>query len=374
MLGSLAGVMAVVYIALGAYFSSHFMFYTKINGTDCAMMSVTDIEAYMEQQVEDYVLTLKESDGDTEEIAGADIGAKYVPDDKVADLMKEQNNWLWIKTLWDHPEISAEVGVKYDENALEEKIQTLQCMIPENQTESVNAHPVFKEDKFVVEPEVIGTKIDTEKFNAAVAKAINGFQSELDLAEAGCYNYPKYTSESAEVIAAADAMNSYLGAEVTYDFNPHTEVVDSAKIAEWISVDGDMNVTFNEAAVGDYVMELANKYNTLGGTRTFTSATGASVTVEGGEWGWQIDQASEVAALIENIKNGEVVTREPAYYSRGATHEDGNDIGQTYAEVDLTNQIMYYVKDGQIAMQAYVVTGNPNTNHGTHVRCILYFV
>ena len=69
-----------------------------------------------------------------------------------------------------------------------------------------------------------------------MTEAINGFQSTLDLTEAGCYILPRFTSESEEVKAATDAMNSYLGATVTYDFNPYTEVVDASVISQWVTV------------------------------------------------------------------------------------------------------------------------------------------
>lgn len=371
---SIVGVLAIAYIGFGAYFGSHFMFNTKINGTDYSMASAGSVEADMKEKVNDYVLTLKESDGTTEEIKGSDIGVAYESSDEVTELMKKQNNWMWITSLWKKNEIETNIGVTYDENALEEKLQSLNCMSEDGKVASENAKPVFKDGKFEVQPEVVGTKLNAEKFSEQVAKAIDGFQTELDLKETECYDDPKYTSDSKEVKEAVDTMNNYLKATVTYDFNPHTEVVDAAKISEWLSVDDNMKVTFNEAAVGDYVMALADKYNTIGSTRTFTSGSGASVSVSGGSFGWQIDQESETAKLIENIKNGETVTREPEYYSRGKTHEDGNDIGTTFAEVDLTNQVMYYVKDGQVAMKANVVTGNPNTNHGTPagVHFILY--
>lgn len=373
-LASIVGVLAIAYIGFGAYFGSHFMFNTKINGTDYSMASAGSVEADMKEKVNDYVLTLKESDGTTEEIKGSDIGVAYESSDEVTELMKKQNNWMWITSLWKKNEIETNIGVTYDENALEEKLQSLNCMSEDGKVASENAKPVFKDGKFEVQPEVVGTKLNAEKFSEQVAKAIDGFQTELDLKETECYDDPKYTSDSKEVKEAVDTMNNYLKATVTYDFNPHTEVVDAAKISEWLSVDDNMKVTFNEAAVGDYVMALADKYNTVGSTRTFTSGSGASVSVSGGSFGWQIDQESETAKLIENIKNGETVTREPEYYSRGKTHEDGNDIGTTFAEVDLTNQVMYYVKDGQVAMKANVVTGNPNTNHGTPagVHFILY--
>lgn len=363
-IGSIFCVLLLIYVGFAIFFNNHFMFYTKINGIDFSLKNVSQVEAYMEQQVKDYVLTLEESDDDREEINGSDISLEYVPGDELKKLVKEQDNFLWITSLWNHPEIEAEVGVKYDADALSAIISNLECMKEENQTVSVDAHPEFQNDQFVVVPEVVGTQINIEVFSEKVEEAINGFQPTLDLYETGCYILPRFLSDSEEVIAAKDAMNSYLGANITYDFNPYTEVVDASIISQWVSVDADMNVTFDEGAVRAYVQSLADKYDTKGKPRNFTTATGNVVTVEGGSYGWKIDQEAEYNALIANIQNGETVTREPNYVSRAASHE-GNDVGSTYAEVDLTAQQMYFIQDGQVVLQSGVVTGNPNRGNGT---------
>ena len=233
--GCILGVLILVYAGFAIYFNSHFMFNTKINGTDFSMKSVSQVNDYMEKQVQDYVLTLEESDGGSETISGSDISLKYVPGDELSNLAKKQNKLLWITSLWDAPEIEAKVGVEYDEDALNEQIGSLDCLVAETQTASVDAHPEFQTDKFVVVDEVVGTQIDTEKFNEKVKEAINGFQSTLNLTEAGCYIQPRFTADSKEVQAAADAMNSYLGANITYDFNPYTEVVDASVISQWVT-------------------------------------------------------------------------------------------------------------------------------------------
>ena len=362
--GIIIGVLVLIYVGFAIFFSSHFMFFTKINGTDFSLKSVSQVEAYMKQQVADYVLTLKESDGGSEKISGSDISLKYVPGEQLEKLAKKQNNFLWIASLWNHPKITAEIGVEYDKDALAKITEGLECLKPENQTVSVDAHPEFQNDKFVVVPEVVGTQIDTEKFNEAVTKAINGFKPTLDLFKTGCYILPRFVSDSQEVVAATDAMNSYLGANVTYDFNPATEVVDASVISQWVTVDADMNVTFNEEAVRAFIQSLADKYDTKGKPRTFTTATGNTVNVTGGSYGWKIDQEAEYNALIANIQNAETVTREPNYASRAASHE-GNDVGSTYAEVDLSNQMMYFVQNGQVVLQSGIVTGNPNKGNGT---------
>lgn len=363
-LGSIFGVLAVVYLGFAFFFSSHFMFFTTINGTDVTLKSVSQVEEYMRQQVADYTLTLEESDGDTEEISGSDISLEYVPGDELEKLVKGQENFLWLKALWDHPELEARVGVKYDEDALARQIEGLACMDPENQVKSVNAHPEFKETQFEIVPEVVGTQINTEVFNEAIRTSIDGFQHTMDLSETGSYIQPAFVEDSPEVIEANKAMNEYLKAKITYDFDPETEVVDASVISQWVKVNDKMKVTFDKKAVKKYIGELADKYDTKGKSRKFTTATGNTVTVEGGAYGWKINQDEEYKALTENIKKGETVTREPKYSSRAASH-GAIDIGNTYAEVDLTNQRAYFIKNGKVVLDSPVVTGNPNKGNAT---------
>ena len=49
--------------------------------------------------------------------------------------------------------IEAKIGVKYDENALARRIESLNCLKEENQVASVDAHPEFQNTEFVVVPE-----------------------------------------------------------------------------------------------------------------------------------------------------------------------------------------------------------------------------
>ena len=136
-IGTIVGILAVVYIGIALYFGSHFMFYTKINGNDVALKSVSQVESKLKKDVGDYVLTLKESDGSTEEIDGSDISLEYVQSDELAKCIKQQNNFLWIISLWNHPQIEASVGVKYDKEALADEVSGLNCMDKKNQTKSI---------------------------------------------------------------------------------------------------------------------------------------------------------------------------------------------------------------------------------------------
>ena len=360
----IVALVVLAYAGVAVYFMSHFLPFTTINGNDFSGKNESQVHSFMQDQVNNYTLTLKESDGGTEIIDGTDISLEYVKDDSVGKLLKSQNVFLWIQSLWEHPEITASVGVKYDQDKLDKVIENLVCMKPEEQVESVAAHPEFRNTEFVIVEEVVGTQIDTEKFHTEVHNAIEGFIPELDMKEAGCYILPKYVKDSPEVAAARDTMNQYLRANITYDFNPFTEVVDASVISQWVTVDAEMNVTFNQDSVRGYIASLAEKYDTYGKPRSFVTGLGNTVEVTGGNFGWRIDQEAEYAALTANIQNGETVTREANYANRGLSH-DVNDFGNTYVEVDLTNQHMFFFQNGQCVLQSDIVTGNPNEGNAT---------
>ena len=364
-IGIVTVLLTASYFGIAMYFNSHFMFDTKINGVDFSLKDVSEVESYLKKQVADYTLTLEESDGSREIIKGADIDIEFTSGERLKQLAEGQQKLLWVKSLWEPTEIESKVGVKYNADKLNEVIDKLKCMDEDKQKASKNAYPAFKDGKFEVVPEVIGTKIDDEKFRAAVTKTIDGFISNVNLREEDCYILPKYTSESKEVIEAAEKMNSYLGAKITYDFGSKTEVVDSAVISEWIKINKKkMKVTFNEDDVKEYIKKLAEKYDTKYKAKEFTTADGDTVKVEGGSYGWQINQDAEYEELTKDIKKAQVVTREPKYRSKAASH-DGAGVGSTYAEVDLTDQHMYFIKNGKVVLETDIVTGNPNKGNAT---------
>ena len=341
------------------YFEDHLFFHTTINGMDFSSKSVGDVEEYMHSQVRDYTLTIEESDGETQQVSGSSIALEYVPGDELKKLVEGQNKFLWVKSLWEKMEIEAPIGVTYNEEALAGELDRLPCLQKENQVKSVNAHPEFKDTEFVIIPEVVGTRIDREVFDEAVAAAISGFSDTLKLEETECYIKPKYLKDSEKVVAAKNKMNSYLGANVTYDFNPYTEVVDASVISQWVKVNKKMKVTFNKDAVKKYIASLAEKYDTINKTREFTTANGNNVSVVPGTYGWEMDQETEYEKLLSDIKKEKTVTREPAYFSKAAVHET-MDMGNTYAEVDLSAQHMWLFQNGKVTLESDVVTGNPN--------------
>lgn len=347
-----------LYISTAFFFEDRFFWKTKIYGMDVSLKKVEDVIDLMKEKTEGYVLTIHCADGTVEQIEGKSIDAVYQRDHEMEKLLKKQNVLLWPQMFFDAKSYSPPVSISYNREKLLQQIDSLFCVMNPVQTDPISAKPVFDGNKFVVETEVYGTKIDIEALKGKISSAVEMFQTDIDLLKEGCYLKPKYNSESPEVQGACDIMNQYCKASITYNMPPYTEVVDAAVISQWLICDENMNVVMQEEKAYEYMAGFAARYKTVSATRPLTTPWGKQTQVTGGTYGWSFDENAEAAALINYIKNGEVITKEPAYTQYAASHEL-QDWGTTYAEVDLTEQHMWYVSDGAVIFETDVVTGMP---------------
>lgn len=355
--GVLAGI-CLIYVAISVYFMSHFFVNTKINGKNFSGKTASDVEKYLQTNIKDYKLTILENEGRQDVISGSEIGLEYRAGTEAEKLLKDQNGFAWPKAFFTENSRKVSVNVSYNEESLNQRISQLSCLQTE-QTPAENAKPEFDGNQYVIKPEAYGNAVDKERLTEQVKVHITEFQPQLDMVETKCYAKPKYVEDSKEVQEACDAMNKYVNASITYSMNEPV-VVDKALISQWLQVDGEMKVSLNTEAMKQWFTAFGDKYDTQGTTRTFTTPAGKSATVTGGTYGWSIDEDTELVNLQNSILNGEVVTREPAYYAGGtAAAHSGQDWGNTYAEVDMSAQHMWYVQNGQVVLETDVVTGEP---------------
>ena len=360
--GIIAG-LVIDYLAISVFFMSHFYINTQINGKNFSGKNAVSVENYIKNQVADYKLTIVEQNNMTDAIEGSDISLVYKENSDIEDALKKQNAFLWPQAFFSKSSAEVTIEVGYDEAALESKIESVQALNQE-QTDPQSAYPKYDGNSFVVEPEVYGTKVDVDTFKAKVKDAITNFKSELNMMDEKCYAMPKYTSESPEVQKACDAMNNYLKASITYKMTNQDVVVNKDLISGRVTYDDDMNATFDESKVKEWLREFGKTYDTVGTTRSITTPGGKTVDVSGGTYGWSVDEAAELTALVDSIKKGEVVEKEPAYAQTAATH-DAQDWGTTYLEVDIPAQHMLYVVNGAVQLETDVVTGLPTPERET---------
>lgn len=358
MIGGCAALLLLAYIGVAFFFTTHFFINTEINGHDFSMKTAVDVENFFKSQMTSYILTVNEKDGKKDTIKGSDISLVYKESKEIENVLKSQNAFLWPQSVFSKKSADITIDLSYDEAKLEQAVQSLEAVKVE-QIPAQSACPKFDGNQFVVQEEIYGTAVDMEVLREKIVAAVNRLDSEIDLEEKNCYAVPEYTSDSEEVKQACEEMNRYCQASITYTMDVPV-VIDKTVISTWVSVDEGMKVTLDENAVKKWLEEFGDKYDTVGTTRSFTTPTGKSTTVTGGTYGWSIDEDTEFTAILNAVKGGETVTKEPAYYIGGTAASHGTpDWGNTYAEVDLSQQHMWYISNGAIALETDVVTGEP---------------
>lgn len=357
--GSIFLVLLAVYLGFAAFFTSHYLFGTTINGVKASGKTPRAMEQLIENEIDGYTIRLEPAEGKEEIIEGCDINLKPVFDGSLQGVLLSQNGFAWPMSLFRESRVELETMVDYNEEALQKVIKELELMDEDQMIKAENAiiSEYSEKDGYHIIPEEEGTVIEEKQFLQALEEVILNLQEHMVLAEKDCYVKPEYTQESEEVIKLAETMNRYAGAVITYDFGDSQEVLDGKTISQWISVNDEYKAKLSRKKIEEYVAGLADTYNTAGKSKSLASSYGASVTVSGGDYGWKIDQEKEAEALRGNIKKGETLSREPEYAQR-ANSRGGNDYGSTYVEVNLTAQHLHYYKDGSLVLETDFVSGN----------------
>ncbi len=362
-LAAVVVVLAGVYVGVSVFYKDCFLMGTKVNGIDCSGMSVEEVNKILEKQVEEYELTIEKKDGTTEVIKGADIGISYNEREQVANAFKKQNVYIWPKALFVSREVSAELDFQYDSAKLDEQIAALKCLIPENQTPEATATVVYQDGAFVIKEEIYGTRIDTEKFADVIVAAVSAMQKTVNVDEEECYIQPKFKKDSPEVAVARDEMNKYLGASITYTLGDLTLVLDKNQTNQWFSVDENMNPVISTEAVQEFTNTLSSTFSTPNRGGNITTPNGKVASVKLATYGRTVGKDAEAEQIVSEIKEGAAVNRSPILSSKG-TPEGETVWGTTYLEVDISQQHIWYVVNGAVALETDVITGN-RSSHDT---------
>ncbi len=359
----IAGVIFLIvitaYLGVAVFFSKHFLPGTTINGVAASGRTIKAVEQLITEEIDGYQIELEPREGAPEVIQGTKISLRPVFDGRLEIELRKQKEFFWPAYLFGPSEIEVETMVEYDKDALRKEAEKLAIMDKSQMKKAENAviSSYSEKDGYTIIPEEEGTVIEEEKFYDVLEKSVLNLQDRISLAEEECYVKPKYTSESKKVVKLAETMNRYVQTTVTYDFGDSKEVLDGKTISQWISADKKYKAKISQEKIEEYIANLADTYNTAGKSKSLKSSYGTEVTVSGGDYGWKMDKEAEAEALKEHIKKGETVTKEPAY-SQTANSRSGNDYGNTYVEVNLTAQHMYYYKDGSLVLETDFVSGN----------------
>lgn len=361
------------YIGLAIYYHNAFEYGTWINGVYCTGRSIEDVNRELAADFTYEGVTVRDKDGNNGTITAQEIGYEYDFAKALEIFQKQQNSMLWIESIFRSKVIQLAPAVSYDEAALDKALENIsflqeQTVIPEEERkiaiiETDHGYELLNERTGV---------LDVEEAKQAVRDAVAQSEEEVELQDAGCYHDLALSEEMEDTLALWEKIREFQDCRIVYQMGDDLVPVDAAVVSQWIRLDEDGQFALDaqgepeldEEAVGAFIKELAQEYDTVGCARQFQATSGRTVTVQGGIYGNQLDQEAETAYLIDAFTRRKQEVREPEYKQR-AQRTGKEDIGDTYVEVDMGEQMMYYYQAGKKVLETPVVTGNTSLRRGT---------
>lgn len=349
----------VSYYQMGKHYEKVFFPNTTINGVDASKKSVEEVRELIASGIDNYTLAILERGGKEETIKGRDIGLEAVFDGSLEKLLGSQEAFQWVRASKEPKSYEIETMIQYEEGKLESELLKLSCFQEEQMEQPEDAYisDYAPGRGYTIVAPKEGSLLEPQKAREGIAEAIVNLKPSVSLEELGAYIGPEITAEDPGLLEQLETKNRYVGAAITYNFGAEKQVLNGDTISQWIGIGDQGEIALDSQAVSDYVKELASRYDTYNRAKTLKTSYGQTVKITGGVYGWRIDQNAEAAELAELIRRGENQEREPVYRQKAASRT-GADYGNTYVEINLTGQHLFFYKDGKLVVESDFVSGN----------------
>lgn len=367
-----------VYFGLAHYYKDGFSYGTWINDVYCTGKSIEEVDKILAEGFGETELKISFGDGKTESILLEDISLKLDYKANLEKLLESQNPQMWIFNLNKNRRNYLLPELSFDEEALRMQMEKL----PEVE---------YVKEKTKWKVEIAKTKegycLINEKTNVLnsdilFSKVCEGLKEgvyEIQAAE-DCYEELPLTKQDKDTLVLWKKIEEFQNCKISYDMGDEIVPLDASVVCDWICLDETGEFLTDEegslitaaGAIESFVEELADSYDTLGTERSFLSTRGDTIMVEGGTYGNKLNQKAEIKYLKEAFAEKKEEIHVPEY-SQKAFVRGKNDIGDTYIEIDMTEQMMYYYVEGEIYAETPIVTGNMVRNMATpEGTCFVY--
>ena len=376
----IAGIILIVsaYLGIALFYTGGFSFGTWINGIYCTGKSVEEVNAELLSETVYDRITIQYSDEFKEVMTFPEGMVEMDYTEKLQSILMQQNPFLWYQNIVIHQEegllgrYTISPSITIHEELLHRKMEQLTGVKAERfRDKSVKLYLddtegyVFQNNKVHI--------LDEKLLYDKVYSGIMQQQDVIYAEKLGCYYDEKLTERDTELSHLAEKLFDFLDFTITYQMGEEEEVFDKAVMSHWLQT-GENELDFQMDEQGQFIWDmekvekaiehLAEKYDTYGKPHTFQTTGGKTVTLEKGTYGNELDQNAEIAFLTQAVQDRISQRHEPEYIHK-AWAQGVNDIGNTYVEVDMTQQKMYFYQAGVCVIDTPVVTGNMMRNRGT---------
>lgn len=356
-----AFVLTAIYFSISySYYSNKYLPSTVINGENCSGKTVEEVSEIMREKINNYHLSIVYNDITVDELYGTDINLSFGDMEQVLqNICDNQKKLSWLKGLiFESEPINTSKGLEYNAVVLNQFIKS--SMILTSTTKSVNAGLEFDNGEYKIVPAVYGDEIDQTAFTEKLADAVNSLNSSVNINKDDCFIKPELTEDNENLIKSCKTANKIINNKI--ELNAADDLFDiPVEIKkDWLNVDNTGILIFDNKAFSKYMDRIEKSYCSDSGQREFKTFHGDTVTVTGGDFNSSVNRnklSKDMEEAMLSNKAARVVVE--------IITNDNTDIGNSYIEVDLSNQMLWMYVNGEQVLGTPVITGKDDGEHTT---------
>jgi len=365
----LLALVVLVYIWGLRHYRNRFLPNTTINGIDYSGMTADQAREHFQEEHTGKQITLLEMDGETEVIDCDSIGYNCYMYDSFENLIDRQSRFKWVSGLFKENVIEVRQDIVYGELTALDKIRELKAVSGKDVVEPSDARIEKVDGKYKIIKEVVGNSIDENKLNSLIADAIKNNKTEINLVSGDCYKKPALYEDDPKITEQFEYIDNRQNETIKVAIDEGiSDTLTNDAFLDWMEFE-DKKVRIDQEALSAYVDGLAEKYDTFKTKRQFKTTKGDVITVGGDDfdtYGYIMNREETCAAIEDALCSGKDMTATCVWDQKAkARNQDGSDIGDTYVEVSIDEQHLWYYKNGKLFIETPVVTGTANSHRST---------
>ena len=399
------------YCLLGVYYMVGFPCFTWINGIYCTGKTVYEVNNELCAQTPYDGIAVLDKSGARLFVSASDVGMTVDYTESLNEAFYNRKPLAWGAYVFQNLSKNYEPVITIDRDKLEEKISDWEIFVD---PEDFECHIVRTPEGYKLENTFVSVP-DRDKVSESVYAAMYQMQPVLDLETVeGSYRDYDLRGGAEDKMALFHNIDRLQRTSISYVVGDEIIVLDSSRISDFILTKGDYDEAMQETvskkdpgkgmfiiggeetalpeksdvtvvegilATKDhepivsesrmyaFFQSISDKYDTSWMLEKYRKGEGTTVIVNESRKGdgkiFDID--AEFAYLRDEMINGDSpdTTRNFELSGNAVVYDADENLGSTYIEVNMGNQMLYYYVDGELSMDMPVVTGNINRSRGT---------
>lgn len=348
-------VLTLGYVSGALYFQNHLLPNQTLQGIQVGMMTPAEAVEAIDQNLAQQKVEIEVVETVVETTLG-DLGVTIDTNLLVTQALTKQQPWLWPLAFM-QVEAAQTQTYQINQETMQQALLTLGVTNPEGKTAASNAAIEKTATDFALTDEISGTLLNADSVHKMVSAALA--QGKTKISVVAAREVP--TIQADQLQPLVDTANKMSANPQVLTIRDQAITISAEEIFAWVNIVDNQEVVIDEAAVQSYVQSLVNEYTVMATASTLNTTT---MQQSGGMEGSTLDVSATTKAIITAIESGKQ-QKVAATLTSISSPTQIQGVGNTYVQVSIADQHLWYYQNGQLVLESDIITGDETQGWGT---------